>query len=261
MAEHDIQGNSWRQEGIQIDISLHKEKEISLMEKNEKMYSQQMNRLINFSNIVSHNLKTHVGNIKMLLDITDIKEDQDNAELIRTLRIVSNDLNDTISDLTQIVRIQNNTNIIVKPVDVNFYLKKVIDLVNGYNYNARAEIINNVAEGSIVNFNPAYLESILLNFSTNAIKYAHPDRRPKITFDFFIKNGVKTLTVTDNGVGIDLTKYGDVLFGLYKTFHKNEKARGLGLYMVKNQIETMKGKISVKSKVGEGTVFKIKFND
>jgi signal transduction histidine kinase len=101
----------------------------------------------------------------------------------------------------------------------------------------------------------------LLNFSTNAIKYAHPDRLPIIVFDFFIENEHKVLTITDNGLGIDLEKYGNLLFGMYKTFHQHENAHGIGLYIVKNQIESMNGKVSVTSKVGEGTVFKIIFSD
>lgn len=101
----------------------------------------------------------------------------------------------------------------------------------------------------------------MLNFSTNAIKYAHPDRSPIIEFNFFIENGKKILTVTDNGLGIDLDKYGHLLFGMYKTFHNNENAQGIGLYITKIQIDAMKGEISIKSKVGVGTSFKIIFSN
>jgi signal transduction histidine kinase len=52
-----------------------------------------------------------------------------------------------------------------------------------------------------------------------------------------------------------------MLFGLYKTFHKHQDAQGIGLYITKNQIEAMKGKVIVNSKVGVGTTFKIIFND
>ena len=72
-----------------------------------------------------------------------------------------------------------------------------------------------------------------------------------------MSNGYKVLSITDNGLGIDLERYKDRLFGMYKTFHGNKDAKGLGLFITKAQIETMKGKIEVESTVGEGTTFRI----
>lgn len=67
------------------------------------------------------------------------------------------------------------------------------------------------------------------------------------------------LTFTDNGKGIDLEKYGATIFGMHKTFHRNKDARGVGLYITKNQVEAMGGSITVQSKVNSGTSFKILF--
>ena len=75
------------------------------------------------------------------------------------------------------------------------------------------------------------------------------------------KNECLEIRIEDNGIGIDLKRNGDKIFGMYKTFHKNENAQGIGLYITKIQIEAMKGEISVKSKVGVGTSFRIIFND
>ncbi len=83
----------------------------------------------------------------------------------------------------------------------------------------------------------------------------------EIKYSFSLENGKKTLSISDNGLGIDLKKYGDSLFGMYKTFHKHEEARGLGLHITKNQIESMKGTVSVESEVGVGSTFKIVFHD
>ena len=69
-----------------------------------------------------------------------------------------------------------------------------------------------------------------------------------------------TLTISDNGQGIDLNKHGDKLFGMYNVFHKHKDARGLGLFIAKNQIEAIGGKVNVESIVGEGTKFIIQFN-
>jgi signal transduction histidine kinase len=100
-----------------------------------------------------------------------------------------------------------------------------------------------------------------MNFFTNVIKYRSPDRPPVIKLRVSSEEHYTVLSIEDNGLGIDLERHRDKLFGMYKTFHENQDARGIGLYIVKNQIEAMNGKITVQSKVGVGTVFKIYFNE
>lgn len=260
--KRDENGRPLRVIGTHTDVSAQKEKELELM-KTMKLYSDQNSRLLNFSHIVSHNLNTQAGNIKSILDLIDADVNKQTVtEMLEYLRAVSNDLNDTISNLTQIVKTQSNINIAVVPLKLCEYIEKTISTIKGYDKQRKVTIINNVPKYLTINFNPAYMESVLLNFTTNAIKYAHPDRDPIITFDFAIEpEGFKSLKITDNGLGIDLKVYGDLIFGMYKTFHKHEEARGIGLYITRNQIEAMKGTVEVESEVGVGTSFKIVFND
>jgi len=260
--KRDENGKPLRVIGTHTDVSLQKEKELELL-KTMKLYSDQNSRLLNFSHIVSHNLNTQASNIKSILDFIDADVDKQTInEMLLHLRTVSNDLNDTISNLTQIVKTQSNINIAVAPLKLYEYIEKTISTIKRYDKQTNVSIINNVPKYLKINFNPAYLESVLLNFTTNAIKYAHPDRDPVIVFDFGIEpEGYKSLKITDNGLGIDLAVYGDLLFGMYKTFHKHEEARGIGLYITRNQIEAMKGSVFVESEVGAGTSFKIVFND
>jgi PAS domain S-box-containing protein len=259
--ERDQEGRPLRVIGTHTDISSQKEKELELI-KTMELFSQQNSRLLNFSHIVSHNLNTQAGNIKSLLDIIDTDDDlESNKEMLSHLRTVSNDLNETIANLTQLVLIQSNSNIPIQSLDLNSYLNKTLDLIKNLKNQHQVIILNKIPEGASVDFNPAYLESVLLNFTTNAIKYSNPDKPIEIKYSFALENGKKMLSISDNGLGIDLKKYGDSLFGMYKTFHKHEEARGLGLHLTKNQIESMKGTVSVESEVGVGTTFKIVFND
>ncbi|KFF05036.1 sensor histidine kinase [Flavobacterium reichenbachii] len=260
--KRDENGKPLRVIGTHTDVSQQKEKELELI-KTMKLYSDQNSRLLNFSHIVSHNLNTQAGNIKSILDFIDADVNKETiTEMLEHLRTVSNDLNETISNLTQIVKTQNNINIAVLPLKLCEYIEKTISTIKGYDKQTKVSIVNNVPKYLTINFNPAYLESVLLNFTTNAIKYAHPDRDPVIVFEFCIEpEGYKSLKITDNGLGIDLNIYGDLLFGMYKTFHQHEEARGIGLYITRNQIEAMKGSIFVESEVGVGTCFKIVFND
>ncbi|MEQ1625227.1 MAG: ATP-binding protein, partial [Sediminibacterium sp.] len=114
-------------------------------------------------------------------------------------------------------------------------------------------------EDDLIYTNPAYLDSILLNLVSNAIKYRSEVRIPEIIISLSSSNQFKILTVKDNGIGIDLQKNKDQLFGMYKTFHRNKDAKGLGLYITKVQVEAMKGKIEVESILGLGSSFMVYF--
>ncbi len=261
VVERDANGKPLKVVGTHTDVSSQKEKELELMKKME-LYSEKNNRLLNFSHIVSHNLNSHAGNFKLLLDMIDLEENfAEKRETMKYLRTVSNDLSKTIEDLSQIINIENNAEIVVKPLNLNHYLDRVLNIVNAYSHKNNATVINKIPQEATINFNPAYLESVLQNLCTNAIKYANPDKHLTIEFDFFTENEKKVLTIKDNGLGIDLKKYGHLIFGMYKTFHKHEDANGIGLYITKNQIESMNGRVSVESQVGKGTTFKIIFND
>jgi signal transduction histidine kinase len=111
-----------------------------------------------------------------------------------------------------------------------------------------------------VNFNKSYLDSIFLNLITNSIRYADPER--KIIIDIksrITRKGNFQLLFSDNGLGMDMQKVGDEIFGLYKVFHKHPDSKGMGLYLVHSQVTALGGTITVDSKVGVGTTFTITF--
>jgi PAS domain S-box-containing protein len=239
------------------DITEKKEAEQSL-KKSFDLVNEQNKRLLNFSYIVSHNLRAHSSNINSisnLLEETD--NEQETKELTGLLKKVSESLNETMSNLNEVVNIQSNVHLTKEQLNLNNYIHSTIDVLSEQ-INLKKGTINNLLEDDVmVKYNPAYLESILLNFISNSLKYSHPDRTPIVTLSFDkIKNEMK---ISDNGLGIDLEKYGSSLFGMYKTFHKNKDAKGIGLFITKNQIEAMGGKIAVESEPNVGTTFTVHF--
>jgi signal transduction histidine kinase len=120
-------------------------------------------------------------------------------------------------------------------------------------------IRNNIPVNTALFANPAYIESILHNILSNAIKYSHADRTPVIDINCIEVNNTLILTIQDNGIGIDLNKHRNDLFVMYKTFSTNKDAKGIGLFITKYQVEVMGGEISLDSKLDEGTTVTIKF--
>ena len=112
---------------------------------------------------------------------------------------------------------------------------------------------------TILDINKSYLESIFLNLLTNAIKYRDPVKQLRVTVATKVVEDSLIITFKDNGIGIDLNKSMDKIFGLYQRFHNYPDSKGLGLYLVKSQVESMGGTISVASIVGKGTTFTIIF--
>jgi PAS domain S-box-containing protein len=253
----DAHGNVTGIKGTVQDITDRKNAEIEL-NKSFNIVTEQNKRLLNFSYIVSHNLRSHTSNIASLLMLLEEEETKEGKEqLIDHIRNVSDLLNETMVNLNDVVSIQKNINLIVEPLSLFQYIEKARNVLSEQIALKKAEIHNNVSKEIVVNYNPAYLESIVLNFISNAIKYSHPTRHPIVSIDCFEENGKTVLQFQDNGSGIDLKKYGHKLFGMYKTFHGNKDARGIGLFICKNQIETMGGNVEVESEIGVGTTFKI----
>lgn len=244
--------------GIMIDITKTKKSEKDLKHSFD-LVNEQNKRLLNFSYIVSHNLRSHTSNIQSIATLIDMASNhEEQREMITLLKTVSNSLNETLLNLNKVVNIQTNINVIVEPLKLRHYIDRTLEVLHDQIALKQVQIENKVTDDIIVNYNPAYLESILLNFIFNAIRYSHPDRLPVIELSCHHEDHL-VLRISDNGIGIDLDKHGKELFGMYKTFTSNPDSKGVGLFISKNQIDAMGGRVLVESVVNVGTVFKIYF--
>ncbi len=239
------------------DITERKRAEEELKQSFE-VVSEQNKRLLNFSYIVSHNLRSHTSNIQSISSFLEIAETQkERDDMINLLKQVSHSLNETMSNLNEVVSIRTNINLTVEPLNLHDYIENAKVVLSKQMQSKFAKVQNLVAPEIEVLYNAAYLESILLNFISNAVRYSHPDRKPIISISY--NEQEKTLTIKDNGIGIDLEKNGSKLFGMYKTFNNNPDSKGIGLFITKNQIDAMGGRIETESKLGVGTTFTIYF--
>ncbi|SIP97364.1 PAS domain-containing sensor histidine kinase [Maribacter ulvicola] len=215
--------------------------------------------LTNFAHIVSHNLRSHSTNMTMLTKFLREEEDEDERKnLNKMLTSATDSLSETIAHLNDVVQVKTGALEQLQSVSVLNTVHQITKSINGLLEEQDATLNIDVSKTHFVNAVPAYLESIFLNILTNALKYRSLNRTPVIEITSKLKEDDIVISFTDNGQGIDLNRHGGKIFGMYKTFHKHKDAKGIGLFITKNQIESMNGTISIKSEVNKGTTLFIK---
>ena len=224
----------------------------SLLEISEK----QNKKLLNFAHIVSHNIRSHYSNLDMLLNIIEMDEPQATKnDIFPLLKSAVKQLRETVENLNDVVLPDKESETNLESVNLSIAIKKTIASNNASILKNNIEIKLDIPNELNVIVFPAYLDSILLNLFSNAIKYKSPNRRLKIHISTELENGFVVIKFKDNGIGIDLDLHSEKIFGMYKTFHTHENSKGLGLFIVKNQVEALGGCISIESKVNSGSTF------
>ena len=247
---------------IQRDVTEEKNKEKE-REQLIRELTQNNKDLKQFSYITSHNLRAPLSNLTGLLNLVEDMdiEDSELKEIISGFSKSTHLLNETINDLVKVVIIKDNPSIHKEKVLIKEIFENVFNQLSFLIGLHKPILKIDLEEVLILNINKSYLESIFLNLLTNAIKYRSENRQLKVNISSKVEGDNLVLTFKDNGVGIDLVRNRDKIFGLYQRFHNHPDSKGLGLYLVKSQVEAMGGTINVESTVGKGTTFTIVFKN
>lgn len=218
--------------------------------------------LEHFARMASHNLRSPVANILSLFDLIDFKEigGDNNQKIINLIKQSTEKVSTTLEGyINELVKKDTNAKLDIQKLNIPNCLDEVINSVIYLVRKDNAVIEKDFTAFEDVIFNKSYLESILLNLLTNALKYRNPKTAAQITFKTLIKDNRKQLIVSDNGIGFDMDLVKDKIFGLNQTFHGNIDAKGVGLFLVKKHVTDLEGEISVDSQKKKGTTFTITF--
>lgn len=252
---YDAHGKPTRMTGTHLDIDERKNAEKELIKLTDNLRRSNYG-LQQFAYITSHNLKSPVSNLKSIFELIDkSKLEGGNKELFKHAEKSIIHLNETLDDLMKIISFSDRSNVKYEKVLFDEILQMIMASIQNQINEAGAKIMANFEKAESIFYSKSYLHSILLNLIINAIKYRSAERPCEVRLETMQKNGNVQLVITDNGLGIDLKAHGSKLFGLYTRFHDHIAGKGIGLYMVKTQVESLGGKIEVKSKPGEGTTF------
>jgi PAS domain S-box-containing protein len=240
-----------------VDISKRKigEKQIETLLHREQERTQRLN---SFAYIVSHNLRNHSSGIATLLQFLEDETPQlREAEAFKFLEKASHGLSTTIDHLNEIVEIEGITKDSFVSCNLQSSLNNALSSLRLQVQNSKIRIRIELKEYLCVQGLDAYLESIFFNFISNAIKYRHPERKAELAITALVAKPWVCISFTDNGLGIDLERHKERLFGMYNTFHSNPEARGLGLFLTHRQVQMLGGRIEVSSIEDAGSEFKI----
>lgn len=212
-----------------------------------------------FAYIVSHNLRAPVANIlglTKLLCKTDCLTHTEQNEFITALGTSADKLDCVIKDLSQILQVGKTLEEKKELISLENIITDISVSIHSLMQSENVEIQTDFQLNEITTLK-SYVFSIFNNLITNSIKYSRPGMHPIIKVTSEINNDQVIIKFKDNGLGIDLDRYGQQIFGLYKRFHPSVEGKGMGLFMIKKQVEALSGSISVSSKVNEGTSFTV----
>ncbi|MEJ1241998.1 ATP-binding protein [Chryseolinea sp. T2] len=225
--------------------------------KNQEL-AEQNARLEQFAYIISHNLRAPMARLVGLASVLRKSGDEEEKSDIIDLMVRSTaDFDEVFRDLSMILSIQKLSPAVYTTIPLDQVTQKVMNQLSSEIRDTSVEVKTDFSEVPLLHSLPQYVESIFFNLISNSIKYRSPDRSPIINVRSRRDNGSTQIIFSDNGLGIDLNRHRDTVFNLYKRFHFHVEGKGLGLYLVRTQVEALGGTIRIESDPKIGSIFTI----
>jgi signal transduction histidine kinase len=251
--EIERQKGELEEKNLQLEESLDI-KSRDLLNTNQQLVVQN-HELQQFSYTVSHNLRGPVASMLGLMNIYNLSTDpEEKSSIFSLMEKSAQSLETVIHDLNKIIDIRKDKFQATEKVSLEAEVSLITQSLNAFIAEKDVQVRCNFEADEIISIK-AYVNSILYNLISNAIQYRSPERSLTIDISSYRIDDYVVIEVLDNGLGIDLERFRGDLFKLYKRFHTHIEGKGLGLYLVKQQVEKMNGRIEVASSPGEWTRF------
>jgi PAS domain S-box-containing protein len=239
-------------EGVIIDYTDVAQVLLNLDQENHQLIKRNRN-LEQFTYVISHNLRAPLANI---ISITELLKDVDTggeaSSLIQGLNTSILTMDNIIKDINHTLQVKDARNYKKEVVSFQSLMDEITFSINNLVVKECVQFYYDFQVPTLLTVR-GYIYSVFYNLTLNSIKYRRKDDNPFIRVSSTIENDQLLLTFEDNGKGIDMEKNGDQIFGLYKRFDTTIDGKGMGLFMVKNQIEDLQGSIGIESELGKGT--------
>jgi two-component system phosphate regulon sensor histidine kinase PhoR len=212
---------------------------------------------------VSHELKTPVTSLKgfaeTLLDGAGENEEFRNKFLTIILN-ESDRLQALIQDLLDLSKSEQGFNLDIQKVDLKLLVNETVEILQHKAEKKNINLSINVSGDTIMNGDPLRLKQIIINLVSNSLTYTPVDG--KVIVNVEEEDEQIKFSVKDTGIGIkesEIPRIFERFYRVDKARSRNSGGTGLGLAIVKHLVEAHHGSISVKSKVGKGSLFTIIF--
>lgn len=252
------EGLPLRMVGVCMDITTERDTErehTSLM----KELIDKNRDLESFAFVVSHKLRAHSAKMMGIANV--MQHEQAEAELkqhmVEELLKEASFFDQSLRELTELITIKRNTQEAKKLVLFKKTVEEVLEALQEEIAQSGASIDYNFDAAERVYATESAIYNMLLSLVSNSLKFRSESRPLVVSINSFTDNKYISLQVKDNGMGIDVERYGDKLFGLYRRFHSHIDGKGIGLHLVKTQVEILGGKIAVESALERETTFTI----
>lgn len=245
---------------IEKDITSRKNNEIE-RELIIAELSQNNKDLKQFSYVTSHNLRAPIANLLGLSTLLDNYKIPNRSlkQILDGIKQSALMFDETVKDLAQVLIIKDQTNLKIEQISLVSIINKILSQLSITVDDNEVKINYDFKNAPSIHFTSSYLESIFMNLFTNALKYKSQQRKLKIDINSINTEDFIVIKFKDNGIGLDVERHREKIFKLYQRFHDNADGKGLGLYLVKSQMEALGGQIDLESEVGKGTTFILKF--
>ena len=207
---------------------------------------------------ISHDIKNPLTNLVLAIEMFKDVSPNDEKEFNSLLKIVDGALtkmHKLINELTEVRKDDYKYKVAEELLNFEHILEDV-RLTLSDNIIAANAIIASEINISEITFSRRKLRTIIYNLINNAIKFKATERQPKIIVTTNKENDFIIISVKDNGMGIDESKF-EAIFSKYYRLENAIEGSGIGLYLVKEIVHNAGGKILVESQLDKGTQFKV----